>query len=83
MHWWKQQRYSDSISESLSCLCWIIKRFHASGVKASTFQSLYEVSFPMIDEFLSASPDDAMLQSHTSASKSNEKRGSKEVNKEF
>ena len=24
----------------LSCLCWTMKRFHASGVKASTFQSL-------------------------------------------
>ena len=35
----------------LSCLCWIIKRFHASGVKASTFQSLYEVSFPIMDDF--------------------------------
>ena len=67
----------------LSCLCWIIKRFHASGVKASTFQSLYEVSFPIMDEFLSESPDDATLQSDTSALKSNEKREGEEVKKEF
>ena len=66
----------------LSCLCWIIKRFHASGVKASTFQSLCKVSFPIMDEFLSESPDNAMLESDTSALKSNEKRESEEVNKE-
>ena len=67
----------------LSCLCWIIKRFYASGVKASIFQSLYEVSFPIMDEFLSESPDDTMLQRDTRALKSNEKRESEEVNKEF
>ena len=33
----------------LRCLCWIIKRFHASGVEGSTFQSLHEVSFPIMD----------------------------------
>ena len=67
----------------LSWLCWIIKRFHASGVKASTFQSFYEVSFPIMDEFLSKSPDDTMLQNDTSALKSNEKKESEEVKKEF
>ena len=65
----------------LSCLCRIIKRFHASGVKASTFQSLCEVSFPILDEFLSESPDDIILQSDTSALKSNERKKSEEVNK--
>ena len=50
----------------LSCLCWVIKRFHSSGVKTSTFQSLYESSYPIMDEFLSESPDDIMLQSDTS-----------------
>ena len=64
-----------------SCLCRIIKRFHTSGVKASTFQSLYEVSFPILDEFLSESPDDIILQSDTSALKSNERKKSEEVNK--
>ena len=67
----------------LSCLCWIIKRFHASGVKASTFQSLYKVSFPIMHEFLLESPDDTMLQSDTSALKSNRKKELEEVKKEF
>ena len=57
------------------------KRFHTSGVKASTFQSLYEVSFLILDEFLSESPDDIILQSDTSALKSNERKKSEEVNK--
>ena len=34
-------------------------------------------------EFLSKSPDDTMLQSNTSALKSNEKKESEEVKKEF
>ena len=67
----------------LSCLCWIIKRFHSSCVKASTFQSLYEVSFPIMDEFLSESSDDTMLQSYSSPLKSNGKRESEEVDKEL
>ena len=67
----------------LSCICWIIKRFHSTGVKASTFQSSYEVFFPIMDEFLSESPDDTMLQSDTSPLKSNRKRESEQVNKEF
>ena len=66
-----------------SCLCWITKRFHSSSVKASTFQSLHEVSFLIKDEFLSESPDDTMLQSYTSALKSNEKWDSNEVCKKF
>ena len=52
------------------------------GVKASTFQSLYEVS-SIMGEFLSKSPDDTMLQNDTSALKSNEKKESEEVKKEF
>ena len=51
--------------------------------KASTFQSLCEVSFPVIDEFLSKSPDDTMLQNYTSPLKSNVKREIEEVDKEF
>ena len=67
----------------LSCICWIIKIFHSSGVKASTFQCLYEVSFPIMDKFLLESPDDTKHQSDTSPLKSNGKRESEEVNKEF
>ena len=52
------------------------------GVKASTFQSLYEVS-SIMGGFLSKSPDDTMLQNDTSALKSNEKKESEEVKKEF
>ena len=36
-----------------------------------------------MDEFLSESPDDTMLQRDSRALKSNEKRESEEVNKEF
>ena len=68
---------------ALSCLCYIIKRFDSNCVKASTFQSLYEVSFPIMDEFLSEFPDDTTLQSYTSPLKSHEKRESEKVDKEL
>ena len=67
----------------LSCLYWIIKRFHSRCVKASTFQNLYEVSFPITDKFLLESPDDTMLQSYTSPFRSIGKRESKEIDIEF
>ena len=57
----------------LSCICQMIKRFYSSRVRVSTFQSLHEVSFPIMDQFSSESLADAMLQSDTTPLKSNRK----------